>query len=199
MKTLKRNLTVTILSLTAILISTNSNAMINLNVTTNENSKTVRMELITPSSEAIDVYVLNKRDKKLYSDRIMVGSTYSSLYDFENFKTGTYTLVSELENMRLNRTIEVRESGAKVIDSYYTFSPTFKIQDSKVIVHYISDSNDKVDISIEGMDEFIYDGSYSSEENTFTRAYDINNLEEGFYTMNFISSGEFHSYEFEVK
>lgn len=199
MKTLKRNLTVTIFSLMAILISTNSNAMINLNVTTNENSKLIQMELLTPSSEEINIYLLNKRDKELYRERIMGGSTYSNLYDFEDFKKGTYTLVSEIENMRFNRTIEVNEAGAKVIDSYYTFSPTFKIDQGELLVHYISDVKDNVDISIDGLTGFSYDATFSSEDMVFSRAFEIDKLEKGFYTMSFFSRGEYHSYDFEVK
>lgn len=171
----------------------------NLEVVIIENENIIRMEVENPSSEVMDIYLYNNNKKEIFSKRVGLGETLESQYDFTKLKNGTYTLVSEVAHMRLNRVIEVKGSQANLVDSYYSFMPVFAQKDDRLLVHYVNNGEEDIGISIENTRGEIFDAFYDNNDLIFTQTFSLENLEAGNYTFHFISKGNFHTHEFEVE
>jgi hypothetical protein len=198
MKKNNKILFASMISLSLILFSLESRASENLEIVIIENSPLMKMEVKNPSFEEIDVYLYNQNDRRIFSDRIGAGETFESQFDFSELRNGTYTLVSEVSNMRLNRVIQVSGNKAELVDSYYTFLPVFELEENRFKIYYINNGAEDIGISIESKLNNYYDAYYDNAGLVFTRVYSLENFEPGSYKVTFSSKGDFHTYEFRV-
>lgn len=121
----------------------------NLEVIAIENAKTVRMELTTPASVAINVTLYDEAERIYYSDKISAGATFEDEFDFSTVRKGTYRLVSELGNLRYNQIFQVNENAMEFQESFSTFIPQFKLNEDQLMVHFINNFQRTLGISIE--------------------------------------------------
>lgn len=198
MKNINKLFFTSLISMIFILGSFSTRASENLDVVIIDNSNIIRMEVKNPSSEAMDIYLFNENKREIFSKRVGLGEILESQYDFTNLKNGTYTLVSEVAHMRLNRVIEVKDSQANLVDRYYSFLPVFTQKDDQLLLHYVSNGGEDIGVSIENSKGEIFDDYYDNEDLIFTKTYSFENLEAGIYKFKFVSNGIFHTYEFEV-
>ena len=198
MKTIYRNILHSFPVLMLMVISLGAIASENLEVTTEVNSRVIRLNMSTPTAETMDLLLFNDRNRVIYQDKIASLSLYEESYDFSDLKDGTYTLVSAVANMRLSRVLDVRGSEVKLADSYYTFQPHFKLVDDKILVHYVIEGNKDIGISIESGSTTLFDAFYGNNERVFAKTFAIGDLAKGSYTLHFVSQGEFYSFDFEV-
>jgi len=198
MKTIYKNIRYAFPVLLLMVISPGAGASENLEVTTEVNSRVIRMNMNTPTSETMDVLLFNDRNRMIHQDKIESLSLYDESYDFSDLKDGTYTLVSAVANMRLSRVLEVEGSEVKLADSYYTFQPHFKVVDDRILVHYVVEGNKDIGISIESGSTTLFDAFYGDNERIFAKSFAIDDLSKGSYTLHFVSQGEFYSFDFEV-
>lgn len=199
MKTRNRNIIAGAILFVTFSISGTVGATENLEVITIDESKTVRMELSTPAIAEINVMLYNANDRLLYSDQITAGATFEDEFDFSSFRNGTYMLVSELGNKRFNRVLTVSDTGVDFTDGYYSFTPEFKVDEEKLVVHYLKNPSGNVGISIENESGRIFDAYYNDSEAVFTNAYDLSDLGSGTYTFHLMSGSEKFSYDFNVE
>jgi len=198
MKTFSRRIQELFAIIFLLAISSGAHASENMEVIAEENSRVIRIKMLSPTSETMDVTLFNDRNKVIQMDIIEEVSNFEHSYDLSGFEDGTYTLVSEMANMHFHRVLEVRGSGVKLADSYYTFNPVFKMEDDKVLVHYINNGTKDIGISIEQGSEILYDSYYGNDDQVFSKAFAIGKLAIGNYTLRLVTQGEFHSFEFEV-
>ena len=179
-------------------ISLSASATERLEVNTDLNSRVVNMKMVNPASETMDLALINDRDRIIFQEKIENAGNFEQSYDLSGHEDGVYTLVLERENIKFHRVLEVRGSGVTISDSYYTFKPVFKIDGNKVLVHYINNGQREIGISIEQGSKTLFDTYYGDNEQIFSEAFDLRNLANGNYTLNFVTQGEFHAFEFEV-
>ena len=198
MKTLLNIRLIALLAITLMLSSFEARAFGDIEVFIEENSKVVYVKFENPAKESLDLILLDERDRVIKQNEIGNLSNLEYSYDFSDLTDGNYTLVSELNNMRYNKVIEVRDSRVRMINNFYTFAPEFKLQDDKILVHYILNGDRNISISIDKGSETIFDSYFDSNEPVFSKAFAINRLESGSYTLQFASQEDFYSFEFEV-
>ncbi len=157
------------------------------------------MEVKNPSSEVMDIYLFNDNKREIFSKRVGLGETLESQYDFTKLKNGTYTLVSEVAHMRLNRVIEVKGSQANLVDSCHSFLPVFAQKDDRLLVHYVNNGGEDIGFSIEDNEGEIYDAFFDNSDTIFTKPFSIENLEARNYKFHFTSKGNFYTHEFKVE
>ena len=194
----KNYIIIALAGFTLLTVSSGVRASENLRVFTDENSMVIRMEMSSPMEAAIDVHLYDGSNSAIYSDRIGRLSTFEESYDFSGLEDGTYKLVSEMGHMQYNRILNVNGTEVKISDSFYSFSPLFKMQDGLVHVQYINNERAEIGISIEDESGALFDSFYEGDEPIFAEAFAVDNLSRGSYTLKFISQGEFHTFEFEV-
>ena len=170
----------------------------NLEVFTENKSRVIRMEMSNPSEVAIDVHLYDESNSPIYSDRIGSRSTFEHSYDLSGLEDGTYKLISEMGHMQYNRILEVKGMEVKISDSFYSFTPVFKMQDGLVLVHFINNERADIGISIEDESGALFDSFNKGDEPVFSEAFAVDNLARGSYTLKFASQGKFHTFEFEV-
>ena len=170
----------------------------NLEVTPIDKSKMIRMELSTPIEASINIMLINKADKVVYRDQISPGATFDEEFDFSTVRQGTYTLVSEMGNMRYNRILKVTGDAVKFTESFYSFVPQFKLVGDRLMIQYIKNPDENIAITIENEKELIYDDYYTDQENIINITYDLGNLSEENYLVNFSSGKNFFTYEFKL-
>ena len=198
MKTIYRNMTYVFASVMLVTISFRANAIEKLEVITEENSKVITLKMDSPIGEAMDVALLNNRERVIYEDQIASLASFEDTYDLGHLEDGTYTLVSSVSNMRLHRILEVNGSDVELVDSYTTFKPQFKMIDGMLVVHYVIEGTKDIGISVESGLGTLYDSYYSNNERIFSKAFRLDDLARGNYTLNLVSDGEFFSYDFRV-
>ncbi|MGC9343245.1 MAG: hypothetical protein ACP5E3_11125 [Bacteroidales bacterium] len=198
MKNLKNILLASMLSFSLILVSVDSRASENLEIIIVENSQLMKMEVKSPSMEEIDVFLYNQNDRQIFSDKIGLGETFETQFDFSELRNGTYKLVSEVGNMRVNRVIQVSDNKVELVDDYYSFIPVFTQKEDKLIVHYVNNGAEDIGVSIESNLSNYYDAYYDNAGLIFSRIYSLKNFEPGTYSILLTSKGDFHSYEFRV-
>lgn len=170
----------------------------NVEVSIEDNSNVVQLKMSNPSVEKLDLMLLNSRDQVIREDRMGDQSSLEQSYEFDGLKEGTYTLVSSLHHIHYNKVLEVRDSKVTMTDSYYSFSPNFKMEDDKILVHYVMDGDRDVSVSIYQNSDTIFESFFDNNENVFSKAFAIDELSSGTYTLRFVSQDDFYSYEFEV-
>ena len=198
MKTLFNIRLIALLAISLMLSSLEARTFGDIEVFFEENSKVVYLKLENPAMESLDLLLLDDRNRVIKQKDLGNLSNLEYSYDFSDLKDGNYTLVSELNHMRFNKVMEVRDSRVKMINSFYSFAPEFKLQDDKVLVHYILNGDRNISISIEKGSETIFDTYFDNNERVFSKAFAINELESGSYTLQFASQEDFYSFEFEV-
>jgi len=198
MKNMKKILVASLLSLSFVFSSFESMASENLEVVIMENSQMMRMEVNNPSSKQINVYLFDENEREIYSEKVEPWKTTESQFDFAGFKNGTYTLTSEVSNLKLTRVLEVSENDVKLVESFYSFIPVFEKKDDKLIVHYINNGAEDIGISIENERGPYYDAYFGNGDIVFTKSFSLENLEAGTYKFQLISKGNFYSHEFKV-
>lgn len=198
MKNINKLLFTSVLSLSFILVSLESRASENLEVTIIENSRMLRMEVNNPSIEVINVFLYNEKNNSIFSKRVELGETFENQFDFTGLKNGTYKLVSEVAHMKVNRVLEVRDSQVYLMDSYYSFLPVFSQTDNMLSVQYINNGRKDIGLSIEGPKGVLYDTFNDDGDLVFSKGYSLENLEYGKYTFQISSQGEFYTHEFEL-
>jgi hypothetical protein len=177
---------------------TQARAFENVEVSIEDNSNVVQLKISNPSIGNLDLMLLNSRDQVIREDRMGDLSSLEQSYNFDGLKEGTYTLVSSLRHMHYTKVLEVRDSKVTMTDSYYSFSPTFKMEDDKILVHYVMEGDRDVSVSIEQNSDTIFDSFFDNNEKVFSKAFAIDGLSSGSYTMRVVSQDDFYSYEFQV-
>ena len=198
MKNLSKKLFASIFALSMVSFSVQANEIENFEVSILENSTVVKLEVNTPTLNSIDVTLYNGFEREILRERVEVGETFESQIDFSQLRRGTYTLVSEVGNMSLNKVLRVNGDQVKLIDSYYSFKPLFKQEGNLLTVYYVKGAEKAVSLSIEDNLNIYYDEFYSSDETVFTKVFSLENLSSGTYNFNFTANGETFLHEFEV-
>ena len=189
------------LSLTAIFIaipSMNAVASEYMNITSMNNSKSIQVEIDAPQLVPVIVYLQSEDDKIIYMENIVAGSTFDQQIDFNDYNNGTYILTSQKGNMRYNSIIEVNDSYAEITSEYYSFIPEFRMNEDRIIVHYINNVSDKVNVKIKDRWGLVYN-EYFYDDAIFSRAFTTEGLVEGDYTLEFTSEGETFTFTFDVE
>ncbi len=198
MKNITKSLIAPFLGMALILFSIGSRASENLEVAIIENTNTLLMEVKSPSSEEMNIFLLNRSDREIFRKQVGSGETLESQFNFSDLKNGTYTLVSQVANMKLNRVIQVTDSRAELVNSYYSFLPVFDQLDDKIRVHYINNGGEDIGISVEDDNGEIFKNFFGNEDFIFTKTFSLENLEAGDYKFKFTSNGDFYTYEFKL-
>jgi hypothetical protein len=188
-----------ILLMSSILFSPETAAFEIMNVSANETSGIIEMEMSTPSPKSFDLYLLDKRGQTIYESSVSEGSTFDKSLDMKNFRNGTYTLVSVKESMKYHRVIEIRDSRVELKETFFSFTPQFKVEGDVILVHFINQNKDIIDVSIENRSGFLYQTAHFDKEPVFSQAYGIDNLQKGYYTLSFSAGRDLHTFDFEVK
>jgi hypothetical protein len=168
-----------------------------LNVSSLENSTKLLLELSNKAPEQIDFYVLNNRDQKFFKTNISGTSEFSEVIDLSELENGRYTLVTQLANQKYNQVIKVKNNMIEEIDSYYSFEPVYKLENNSLYVHHIDDRSEIVQVRIENQfgeqfeEEFFF-------EDVFSKAFKLDYLTEGYYTLNLSTERDSFTFEFEV-
>lgn len=198
MKTIKKYLIVPSIALMLFSSLSPLGATENLEVNTTEKSKKVQMELATPSSGAINVMLYDEADRLVYSDKISAGETFAGEFDFSTVREGSYRLTSEIGNMRYNRILHVSDNKVEFTESYYSFTPVFRVVDDKLQVFYINNLEDSFSIIVEDESGYLYDGYYSDMGDDYNKTYGLQGLKSGSYTVQLMSGQEVFSFEFKL-
>ncbi len=199
MKTIHKVLSSSLFGLSLLFFSVESKAIENFEVVVAENSPKIVMEVKTPSSQVIEVYLMNNREREIFNQRVDLGETMESQFDFTGYETGTYTLVTEAANLRVKRTIELSGNQVNILKENISFLPLFKQVDGLLMVQFINDGLNDLGISIEKNNEVVLDEYYNTTEFTFNQVYSLENLTAGTYTFHIASQGEFYKHEFVVE
>jgi len=173
-------------------------AIENLEVTSIENSRMIRMETSAPGNSSFDIFLMDKRNRSIYQERVDMGSSFEKVFDFTGFKDGTYTLVSEMENMRLNRVFEVKGNEVNLKESFYSFIPRFKFEDGRLLVHYINNGKEDIDITLTGGSGDLFSSNFDGDDLIFHKTFLTEDLMGGLYTLKFSARGETFRYDFEI-
>jgi hypothetical protein len=199
MKLNKKTLLTSVFGLSLVLVSFNSRAIGDLEVNIDENNQLVRMEVNNPITNEIDFYLYNSNDRIIFSDRAKLDETFESQIDFSQYRNGTYTLVSETGNMRLNKVIKVKNSNIELIDRYLSYTPVFKQEGDFLKVHFINNEDSDIRIRIEDQLSTYHKAYYSNDEyRTFDRVFSLENLSTGRYTFTLSANGEEFNHTFEI-
>jgi len=194
----KKTLITSVFGLSFILLSFNTRANEILEVKIDENTPVVRMKVNHPSANEIDFYLYNANDRMIFSERAELDESFESKVDFSGYRNGTYTLISEVGNMRLNKILEVKDSKVELIDRYYSFRPVILQEGDLLTVYFINNEGRDIGVSIENSSNTYYDAYYGGEDRTFHKVYNLENLSTGEYTFWFSANGEFFSHVFKV-
>jgi hypothetical protein len=171
----------------------------NLEVSTLENEKTVRMELNAPAEGEINLVLYDQSDRIFFNDRISAGTTFEEEFDFSTVRRGTYRLVSEMGNMRYNRIFSVGKDAVELRESYYSFVPQFKVDGDRLLVHHIKDANEDIGISIEDSYGQVFDAYYEDSGTTFSKVFGLDRLGNGSYVIRIMTGNGLFSHEFSIE
>jgi len=171
----------------------------NLEVSTLENEKTVRMELNAPAEGEINLVLYGQSERIYFNDRISAGTAFEEEFDFSTVRRGTYRLVSEMGNMRYNRIFRVSRDAVEFQESYYSFVPQFRIEGDRLLVHHIKDANEDVGISIEDSYGQVFDAYYEDSGTTFSKVFGLDRLGNGSYVIRIMTGSELFSHEFSIE
>lgn len=199
MKNISKKLFASIFALSMVSFSVQANEIENFEVSIVENSSVVKLELNTPSLNTFNVTLFNAFEREILSERVEAGETFESQIDFSELRRGTYTLVSEVGNLRLNKVLRVNGAQVELIDSYYSSKPVFLQEDGLLTVYYLKNEISGVNISIEDRSSIYHDSYYDDEGVVFNKVFSLENLWPGTYNVTFSSNGEFFTHEFEVE
>ncbi len=170
----------------------------NLEVNAIEASKKIQLELGSPAEAEIDVRIYNNLNRKIYSDRISAGATFEREIDFSTFREGTYRLITELENVRYNRVLEVNADGIAFTDSYYSYVPFFIQEDEMMKVQFKNNLDSNIRVTFEdGWGEF-FETYYQDPGRSFGAIFNLKELPRGTYFVRLYSGRDTFSYEFEI-
>jgi hypothetical protein len=168
-----------------------------LNISSMENSMNVRLELAAPTSETIDFYVVDNRNRQLHSKSISGTSDYNELLDLSGLKNGRYTLVTEVANQKFNKVIKVKDNTITELDSYYSFEPVFKLQDETLQILHIDDRSNFILVSIENENGEMYSEEFYMDV-IFSESFSLENLVNGNYTVSLSTAREEFSHGLEI-
>lgn len=200
MKSITKALLSSIFGLVVISASVRASATEILKVTALENSPVIRMEISDPSLKEINLYLFDQNNRAVFRDRVDPGSTFETSFDFSETVNGTYKLVSEMGHMKFNRIFSVSESKVRLVDSFYSFSPQFALEDGKMLVQYINSVGNSIGVAIENVNEnsVIFEDFYGTTPLTFSKVFDVDHLNRGDYKLTLSTGGEFYAYDFSI-
>ncbi len=171
----------------------------NLEVKSIEASKKIQLELGSPAEADIDVRIYNNLNRNVFSDRISAGATFEREIDISNFREGTYRLISELENVRYNRILEVYDDGIDITDAYYSYVPFFIQEDELMKVQYKNSLDANIRIAFEDSWGEFFETYYQDPGSSFGTIFNLKELPGGTYFVRLYSGRDTFSYEFEIE
>ena len=194
----KSTLITTVFAISFFLFSFNTRAIENIEYKIDENAPVLRMEVSIPSANEINFFLYNANERMVFSERTLLDESFESQFDFSEYRQGTYTLISEVENMRYTKVLEVKDAKVEIMDSYYSFKPVFRQEGNFLTVHFINNEESDIALSIQDGSNTYYDAYYGNEDHIFQKVYSLENFKTGEYVFKFIANGEFFDHEFKI-
>jgi hypothetical protein len=199
MKTLNKKYALIFTAAFLVVITLNVRAFDNMEVIIEENSSFVQLKMTNPAVESMNVFLLNQRDRVIQQDRIEHLSAFEQSYDFSELKDGTYTLVSQMQHMRYNKVLEVRDNQVEMTDAYYSFTPVFKMKDDMILVNYLLNGSEDIAITVKRYSKPIFHGYYGNNEYSFEKIFSLEDLPAGDYSLQLASNKDTYAYDFSVE
>lgn len=170
-----------------------------LDVTTIDDTRKIRMELNEPAASTVNVILYNSYGTVVYDNLISEGATFDNEIDFSDMRRGTYKLSSKVGNLKYNRIIEVTSNSVELTDSYYTMLPQITQKDGKLMVHMPNIPESTIGVSIEDSNGSVVNDYYYEPGETFSIVYSLKNLSRDIYTIRLLTDTDVFVHEFKVE
>ena len=199
MKKLVVNLVKSTLVAVLVLGSSSIYAVGDVKIAPIEGSKKAQVYVAPAQNDYVRLTVLGQNGSEyLYSEELKNEGSYNKVYDFNLLEEGTYKIVAESDNKIVEKDITISQEGIAVIGGNEKYKPFFKLDDNKLIVSYLNNESNSVNVSFSDRKETFFSGEKTECLNVL-KAYDLSELEKGQYAASLNSGNESYSYYFEVK
>lgn len=169
-----------------------------LEVTAIENTRMVRLETNAPFSNSFELLLMDRWNRTVYSETIASGTGFEKTIDFSEYKNGTYRIIAQTGNLRLNKIIRVDGHQIETTDSYYSFVPQFKTESGRILVHYLNNGVNSIDMVIESAEGVHMDQGFVAVPSVVKYAIPTRQLASGFYTLYFYADRELFTHRFRI-
>jgi hypothetical protein len=147
-------------------------------------NKMVIIEANIPQAQSANLEIINLGTREIvYDDHLAAPYAHKAVYNLQALPEGKYSLVIEYGNYTHEKEILLTEGKTYLIKETSYIAPVFKTSgDGKLLVSYLNHSGENVNVSfLRNSENFFSDeiGILTS----FSRSYDLKNLERGNYSV----------------
>ncbi len=200
--TMKRSKKYSLLLVAMVLItgaaSVNLRGIESLEVSAIENTRMIRLETNAPSVNSFELLLMDRWNRTIYSENISSEAEFEKIIDLSGYKNGTYRIIAQSGNLRLNKVIRVTGDRIETRDSYYSFVPQFRTENGKILVHYINHGVNSIDMVIESASGIHLDQGIVSIPASVNYAIPTGQLASGHYTLYFYAGRELFTHRFRI-
>lgn len=149
-------------------------------------SNTVIVRSAVPVSRPTTLELFDQRGNTLYNTKITEGDFFSKRFQAEYLPTGKYVLI--LTDERSRTTLPFQSNQGLVafspLDGLRTVFPRVDLQENRtLVVNYPAVSGQTLVVKLSGLDGNIVFTDSVSPESTIRKAYQLDNLSAGDYTL----------------
>jgi len=175
-----------------ILASTDLNSPPAPNMEKSTNSSTT---FDVPATMNTDVAVFNDEGLMIFSDNVVKNETAGKSYDLSRIEDGTYTLITDTDIKRVEKTIEIKNNIISIVKQESYYRPVFDINGDILSVSYLNDNKNDIHIELES-DSELYFEEYGGNDMAYGKMLNIEKLPRGKYSVNVTAGNKTFYYPF---
>lgn len=164
-----------------------------------EGSKKAKVILTVPQRSEVILSVQSHDGlSDLYRETVPNAGGYAKVYDFSQLDDGVYKLVVNTGTTMIERSFEVTGAEVRVLEESVKHLPVFIEKGEKLMINYFNKGHNQIKVEFsDGQGTFFEEEVHP--ELSFAKAYNIQSLLSGDYTVYFKSGDYRYSHHFNVK
>jgi hypothetical protein len=170
----------------------------NLYFRTAENESAAAVIISSTEPSDLSLSIENQNESMVYySDRQKSTDKYMKLFDFSPMKDGTYHLIAYVDNEKITKTFEIRDSKLSILkdeepDASVT-EPIIRKSDDYLVCIFDNPFEAAVNISF-SQDNKVFFEDFGSRGSDIQKKYDLSELPVGEYEVTLNSGSYYYTY-----
>jgi hypothetical protein len=134
-------------------------------------------------STPLEVSVTDKDGRLVYYKSVRrPDKDYKKIYDLSALEDGRYSLTLTINNMRVQRTIDLDNDKVLVGDVRYAYDPTFSFADNMLKLSYLNFDEENISFTLYRQGSEVFRTSLGNEF-ALTKGFDFSKLDRGYYDI----------------
>lgn len=162
-------------------------------------SETAVVAISTIDASNLQISIENNKGEKVYYKEINADSKdYRKVFDFSKLEKGEYKLSVSTNGITSGRTFRIDNESIAVGKEKSLIEPYFSFKDGILKMSYLNfqEENTKLNLYTDG--NLVYSKEIGDKFNII-EGFDLTKLEEGAYSVEFLTDNESYSYSLDLK